>query len=126
MNGRLLLCRAGAILLCVSMVGCQYIRDRFKECRDTGVDLVNSPQTTGPIHIVGPNERATNDTILQSGFSRRTTQCLERGDGRKYRAIPVGSIEPIAIVNCVAGQASYEGTVLEVVWTVRGFSCPGW
>jgi len=114
------------VIMALPGIGCEYLEDRFKTCRDTRVDLVNSDQSLAAMHIVGPNERATDATLLEPRQTRRTMQCLERGDTRKYRAIPPGQWDPVAIVNCVAANASYEGDVLEVVWTVRGFRCEGW
>src|SRR5437764_1292179 len=80
--------------------------DRFKSCRDTPVDLINSEQTVEEVHIVGPDEFINEDNHMKSGASRTISMCIERGDRVKFRVERDGDI--IAMVNCVASRSSYE------------------
>lgn len=122
---------ARAALLIVIAAGftagaCGFLEDRFKTCEDTPVDLVNSDQTRAPVHILGPAESATNETLLQSGQERRIFQCLQKGEVKRFRAQALNDTQPVATANCVASQASYEAARPRVVWTQVGLRCEGW
>ena len=111
-------------ILAATTSGCGWLDDRLRSCSNANVDLVNSVQNTEPIHLVGPVEATADATQLEPGERRRTTQCLNRGDKRRYRAI-VGP-DVIATIECVASRASYEGVTIEVIWKRSGLSCEGW
>ena len=104
--------------------GCGWFDDNLRSCSTANVDLANSVQNTEPIHILGPVESTSDATQLEPGESRRTTQCLNRRDKRRYRAV-VGP-DVIATIECVASRSSYEGVTIDVIWKRSGFSCEGW
>lgn len=106
--------------------GCGYLEDRFKTCQDTPVDLVNSDQTRGAAHVLAPGESATAQTLLESGQSRRIFMCLDKGQTQRFRAQLPGDPQPVATVNCVASQSSYESTRPRVLWTPVGLRCESW
>jgi hypothetical protein len=100
------------------------LTNRFKTCQDASVVLLNSEQTLGPVHIAGPGEAFTSENLLESGFSRRISLCLERGDRKMFRAGSNGEV--VGTATCVAERARYEGVIPRVVWGPGGFSCQGW
>jgi hypothetical protein len=106
--------------------GCDWLENRFKTCKDVRVDLVNSQQTLGPIHIAGPDESVTAQNRLESGDSRALVLCLERGDRKRFRAADENG-NLVGLVTCVSGKASYEGQPTpRVVWFTTGFACEDW
>ena len=111
-------------ILAATTGGCGWLDDSLRTCSTANVDLVNSVQNVEPIHLLGPVESTSDATQLEPGEQRRTTQCLNRGDKRRYRAI-VGP-DVIATIECVASRASYEGVTIEVIWKRSGLSCEGW
>jgi hypothetical protein len=125
-----LLLRAAAAACAASLAGCGLVDpldDRLKTCRDARVDLVNSQQTLGPVHLAAEEEVFSEATWLPSGASRRITLCLERGDRKGFRAGDRGGAV-LAAATCVAERTSsaYESTVVRVVWTPAGLLCEGW
>ncbi len=119
----------GALLLAgmaLSAAGCGYLEDRLKTCQDTPVELINSDQTLGPIHLLAPGESATSETLLQSGQTRRVFLCLDRGGSQRFRAQQSGDPQPVAASNCVATRATYEAARPRVLWTPVGLRCEGW
>jgi hypothetical protein len=100
--------------------------DRFKTCQDTPVDLINSEQTLGPIHLLAEGESAISETLLQSGQTRRVFLCLDKGQSERFRAQQVNDPQPVAASNCVATQADYESARPRVLWTPVGLRCEGW
>lgn len=119
--------RIGALVgLGLLAAGCGYLDDRFKTCQDTPVDLINSDQTLGAAHVLGPGETATAETLLQSGQSRRIFLCLDKGQTQRFRAQLSGDAQPVATVNCVASLASYESARPRVIWTPVGLRCENW
>jgi hypothetical protein len=115
----------GAALVASACDLVEDLTNGFKTCQDAGVVLLNSEQTLGPVHITGPGEGFAADNLLESGFSRRLSLCLERGDRKMFRA---GGLDRqvIGTATCVAERARYEGVVPRVVWGPAGFSCQGW
>jgi hypothetical protein len=121
--------RPRTLLLAVALAGsaCDLVDDltnRFKTCEDATVVLLNSEQTLGAVNITAPGEDFTAENLLESGFSRRVSLCLERGDRKMFRAGSNGQV--IGTATCVAERARYEGVVPRVVWGPAGFSCQGW
>ncbi len=106
--------------------GCGYLEDRFKTCQDTPVELTNSDQTLGSIHLLAPGESATSETLLQSGQTRRVFMCLDKGQSQRFRAQQPTDPQPVAASNCVASQATYESARPRVLWTPVGLRCEGW
>jgi hypothetical protein len=101
--------------------------DRLKTCGDAAVDLVNSEQAQAAVHIAGPAESFTAETLLASGASRRLVLCLERGDRKVFRAGDRDG-HTIGIVTCVATRTrdQYQASVARVVWGPLGFACEDW
>ncbi len=112
------------VILTLTTSGCDWFDGTLRSCSNANVDLSNSVQNTEPIHLLGPVESTSDATQLEPGESRRATQCLARGDKRRYRAI-VGP-DVIATIACVASRSSYEGVTIEVIWKRSGLSCEGW
>lgn len=106
--------------------GCGYLQNRLKTCEDTSVDLINDEQTLGPIHLLGPEEAPSAQTLLQSGQARRITQCLDKGDVKRFRAQQPNETTPVATANCAASLASYETARPRVRWTPIGLRCESW
>jgi hypothetical protein len=120
--------RLFAVLLAVGMLtGCDWLQNRFKTCRDIRVDLVNSEQTLGPVHVTGPSEGFSQETLLASGATRQISMCVERGDSEKFRAA-TETFQVLGVGNCVVGQSlyNYEAITPRVTWTLYGFLCEGW
>lgn len=115
--------------LALGAAGCggiaDYLTNRFKTCEDVRVDLVNSEQSRFPIHITGPGESHGAATLLQSGQRRSISECLERGDRKRFLATDEAD-QVVATINCVAMKASYEGSVVKVVWSPAGLLCQDW
>lgn len=117
----------GALVgLAAMAAACGYLEDRFKTCEDVPVDLINNDQTLGPVHVLGPGETATSETLLQSGQSRRVFMCLQKGQTQRFRAQLPDDAQPVATLNCVASLASYESARPRVLWTPVGLRCEDW
>jgi hypothetical protein len=114
----------GSIL--VTAGGCDWIQDRFRSCGHMSIDLVNSDQSIDPITILQESEQKAPELLLASGSSRRITQCVERGDVKRFRALRGDT--PVAVANCAVSRAryEYETTLARVVWDPRGLVCENW
>lgn len=115
------------LVLLLASAGCDFTRDltdRLGTCDETPVDLVNDPQTLGPVNIAGEGEDFRPENLLASGASRRIYVCIEKGDRKKFRAL-VGH-EVVAVATCAASRSRYEAVVVSVRWTPIGLRCEGW
>ncbi len=119
--------RIGTVTLVGTLLGgCGFLEDRFKTCQDTPVELINSDQTLGSIHLLAEGESATAETLLRSGQTRRVFLCLDRGQSERFRAQAENDPQPVAASNCVATQSTYESARPRVLWTPVGLRCEGW
>lgn len=116
--------RATALVLGLLLAGCDYLENRFKDCSDTNVELINSQQTNAAVSIAGPGESFSDETELLPGQSRSFPMCLEKGNRKEFRALRDNAI--VATVVCVATHGSYQAIVPRVQWGVTGFSCENW
>jgi hypothetical protein len=121
-----LLLMMGLAVAC-SGSACGFLEDRFKTCEDVRVDLVNDDQTLGPFYILAEDENPSSATLLQSGDTRRISQCLDIGYRKQFRVYTPNDLShPVAEVNCGAGKSSYDAIVLRVRWTPIGIRCENW
>jgi len=105
-------------------LGCGWLEDRFKTCRDIRVRIENSEQTLEGVRIAGPGEAFTDDTFLESGDVREKIVCAERGERTEFRALHNGRV--VGEVKCVLSRHPEETTTVRVIWTLQGFQCQGW
>ncbi len=101
------------------------IDDAFKTCHDWQVRLLNDEQSIGSVHIIGPEETATEETLLASGQSRSITLCLELGHEYSFRVIAKDG-STLAAAKCAASRSHYDGITLAVDWTPIGVRCINW
>jgi hypothetical protein len=114
------------ILLAVS--GCNVVDDlaeRLESCHDQDVLLLNDEQTIDAVHVLGPDEATAPTTFLQSGQSRKITQCLELGHEYPFRAVSE-DLRLLASVKCPVSRRNYDGITPTVSWTPIGFRCINW
>lgn len=125
--------RGAALLLAATLVstvfggmGCEYVNDRFRTCKDLAIDLVNSQQNREPVNLIAEDETFTADNLLAEGTSRRRILCVERGDRKRFRAARNGEV--LGVANCVVSKAAFQYEVgsARVVWGPTGFSCENW
>ena len=123
-----ILARALALVLMVSLPGCQYVQDRVRACDHVQVELVHLRFQGEPANIVQESEAYSLDNLVYPGHSRTITQCVERGDIKRFR-VGIGQ-RTIAITNCAVSRATYEYEAtgpLRVVFTDHDtLECQGW
>lgn len=117
-----------ALLLAFSAASCDWLQDRFRTCGHLQVDLTNSMQSIGPVHVLAHEELASDATLLASGSSRRILLCVERGDAKRFRALTSNGLQTLAVSNCTVsrGRYEYEATISRVVWYPSGLACENW
>lgn len=122
------LAHALAVLLMVSLPGCQYVQDRVRACDHVQVELAHQRFRGEPANLVQESEAYATENLVYPGHSRTITQCIERGDIKRFRA-GIGQ-NTIAITNCAVGHATYEYEAtgpLRVVFTDHDtLECQGW
>ena len=108
------------------LVGCDYVQDRFRDCRHFTVDLVNAQVSLGPINLIAEQETFTQETFLAPGASRQVVICAERGDRKRFFASRDGLF--VDVVNCVVTRDPHEltSTTSRVSWTLQGLVCDNW
>ncbi len=95
------------------------------DCTSTPVTLLNSQQTLGPIHLVGPDEVPGPGDRLSSGAARELWLCLSEGRSFEFRAIDDGGAV-VGTAKCAASRDDYLGANARVVWTPGGLRCENW
>lgn len=114
----------GAGLLVMLLTGgCDWVQDRFRECRHIDVDLKNMPLGNAPLNMIMEGEELSTDNLVGGGASRRVSICAERGDRKRFYAARGG--EFLGVVNCVLSRDPHEyiATVARVVWDADHFVC---
>lgn len=117
---------AALITTALCGLGCEYVNDRFRTCKDLAIDLVNSQQNREAVNLIAEDETFTADNLVAEGASRRRILCVERGDRKRFRAGRNGEV--LGVVNCVVSKAAFQYEVgsARVVWGPTGFVCENW
>jgi hypothetical protein len=77
------------------------------------------------VHLLGPNESATSETLLESGKSRSIVMCLELGHEYSFRVLSKDE-NTLASAKCPASRSRYDGITPTVDWTPIGLRCVNW
>lgn len=114
------------ILSTLSLPGCNWVQDRFRECGHVTVEMTNDRQNRFAAHIAAEEEDWSSETLLQPGQSRRIAVCVERGDRKRFRSMQDGAVNHV--VNCVSTLARYEleFTTSRVVLYPNQLACENW
>jgi len=121
--------RASAIVVLavlVALPGCDWVQDRFRECRHLRIDLVNRGGSGQPVNLVLEGERYGDENLVPWLSSRRVEVCAERGDVKRFRA--GRGDQTVAIANCVVTRPTYEYefNVVRVVFDRDALDCENW
>jgi hypothetical protein len=119
--------RAAVLGLLLVLPGCDYVQDRFRECKHVRVELVHRRVLGEPVNLVPEHEAYALSNLVVPGQSRGMDLCVERGDVKRFR-VGIGG-QTKAITNCVVSRSTYEyeASVLRVVWTDHDtLLCEGW
>jgi hypothetical protein len=112
--------------LLLALPGCDFVQDRFRECRHLRIDLENRGGSGQPVNLVLEGERYGDENLVPWLASRRVEVCAERGDVKRFRA--GRGDQTLAISNCVVTRPTYEyeHTVARVVWDRGELGCENW
>lgn len=118
--------RAMAVAGLLSLPGCDYVQDRFRECRPLHIDLENRGGSGQSVNLVLEGESYADANLVPWLESRRVQVCAERGDVKRFRA--GRGNETLFIVNCVVTRPTYEyeATLVRVVWDRGELGCENW
>jgi hypothetical protein len=118
--------KAMALAGLLFLPGCDFVQDRFRECRHLQVDLENRGGSGAPVNLVLEGERYGEDNVVPWLASRRVQVCAERGDVKRFRA--GRGDQTIAIANCVVTRPTYEYefNVARVVFDRDALDCENW
>ena len=118
--------KAMALAGLVFLPGCDFVQDRFRECRHLRIDLENRGGSGQSVNLVLEGERFGDDNVVPWLASRRVEVCAERGDVKRFRA--GRSDQTLAIANCVVTRPTYEyeTNVARVVWDRGELGCENW
>lgn len=122
--------KLGLLALSVLVLGlapsCDFVQDRFRDCRQLKVDLVNAQFSLGQINLLAEHEPVNDETLLVPGASRRVLVCAERGDRKRFFAAKDGQF--VGVVNCVVTKDPHEleSSLARVLWGLQGLSCEDW
>jgi hypothetical protein len=125
-RGNRWLVKAIALAGLVALPGCDWVQDRFRECRHLQIDLENRGGSGDPVNLVLEGERYGNENLVPWLSSRRVEVCAERGDVKRFRA---GRAEQtLSIANCVVTRPTYEYefNVARVVFDRGELACENW
>lgn len=117
---------SASVLALLGLSGCDYVQDRFRECRHLRIDLENRGGSGQPVNLVLEGERFADDNLVPWLASRRVEVCAERGDVKRMRA--GRNDQTLAIANCVVTRPTYEyeTNVARVVWDRGELACENW
>jgi hypothetical protein len=110
----------------LAVLSCDYIQDRFRECRHLRIDLINDVGNGPPLNMALHEEAFADSNLVQPGARRQVVVCAERGDAKRIRIGQNGATLDIA--NCVVTRDphQYEFTVARVRWDGRRLLCENW
>ena len=110
----------------MALTGCDWVQDRFRECRHLRIDLENRGGSGQAVNLVLEGERFGDDNLVPWLSSRRVEVCAERGDVKRFRA--GRSDQTLSIANCVVTRPTYEyeTTIARVVWDRGELGCENW
>ena len=63
--------QATAVTALLALSGCDFVQDRFRECRHLQIDLENRGGSGQPVNLVLEGERYANDNVVPWLASRR-------------------------------------------------------
>jgi hypothetical protein len=117
---------AALLLTVLAVPSCDYLDDRLKSCSDLQIDLVNSRQSIQGVSIAAEGEGAGPETYLEPGATRRTVECVRKGDRRTYRVFEGTSV--VAQATCVVSRSreALDAVVARVEWLPGGLRCQNW
>jgi hypothetical protein len=114
------------LLATATAVQCDYIQDRFRECRHLRIDLINDVRNGPTLNMTLEPEVFAAANRVGPGATRQVAICAERGDRKRFR---VGvNDSTLDIANCVVSRDphEYEFTVVRVLWDGHRLLCENW
>lgn len=120
------LVKAMALAALLALPGCDYVQDRFRECRHLRIDLENRGGSGQSVNLVLEGEVYADSNLVPWLSSRRVEVCAERGDVKRFRA--GRGNDTLFIANCVVTRPTYEyeSNVARVVWDRGELACENW
>jgi hypothetical protein len=114
------------LLAAAPAVQCDYVQDRFRDCRHLRVDLINDVNNGPSLNMTLEPEPYAAENLVGPGARRQVVICAERGDRKRFRIGENGFTLDIA--NCVVSREphEYEFTVSRVLWDRHRLICENW
>ena len=118
--------RAMALASLLALPGCDWVQDRFRECRHLRIELENRGGSGQAVNLVLEGEVYADSNLVPWLASRRVEVCAERGDVKRFRA--GRGNETLFIANCVVTRPTYEyeSNIARVVWDRGELGCENW
>jgi hypothetical protein len=109
-----------------TLPGCDWVQDRFRDCRHLRIDLENRFGSEPPVNLVLEGEPYADANLVPWLTSRRVEVCAELGDVKRFR-VGRGNVT-LDIANCVVSRQPYEfeQTVSRVAWDHGQLLCENW
>jgi hypothetical protein len=109
-----------------TLPGCDWVQDRFRDCRKLRIDLENRFGSDAPVNLVLEHEPYADSNLVPWLTARRVEVCAELGDVKRIRAGRGGVTLDIA--NCAVSRRPYEfeQTVARVAWDHGELLCENW
>ena len=114
------------LAVAATSVRCDYVQDRFRDCRHLRVDLINDVRNGPSLNMTLEPEPFGADNLVGPGALREVEVCAERGDRKRFRIGENGFTLDIA--NCVVSRDphEYEFTKSRVLWDGHRLLCENW
>lgn len=109
-----------------TLPGCDWVQDRFRDCRRLRIDLENRFGSEAPVNIVLEHEPYADSNLVPWLTARRVEVCAELGDVKRIR-VGRGNVT-LDIANCAVSRRPYEfeQTISRVAWDHGELLCENW
>ena len=109
-----------------TLPGCDWVQDRFRDCRHLRIDLENRFGSEAPVNMVLEHEPYADSNLVPWLTSRRVEVCAELGDVKRIR-VGRGGVT-LDIANCAVSRRPYEfeQTISKVAWDHGQLLCENW
>jgi hypothetical protein len=118
--------RALALVALLALPGCDWVQDRFRECRPLRIDLENRFGSEPPVNMILDGELYADSNLVPWLTSRRVQVCAELGDVKRF-LVGRGNVT-LDSQNCAVSHhpEEFEHTIVRVAWDHGQLLCENW